>query len=182
MLPASSNRRRCSSISLSEFWHEAIPDAFIHNALDAFGRHPHTVIQILTKRPGRMRRIICDRYYNSGPPAHIWFGGTCADNRVKCTSDILRATKDRVGDFMAFASIEPDIFPIGPIEEVLVDRIVNAIWRLRRLARAETALFHWRVYGLKAEQVRSYEQTFLECSSSFPIFDLLSLSRRRTCY
>src|SRR3954447_22393553 len=33
-----------------------------------------------------------------------------------------------------------DLSPIGPIEELLADRIVNAIWRLRRLTRAETAL------------------------------------------
>jgi hypothetical protein len=57
-----------------------------------------------------------------------------------------------------------DLSPIGPIEELLADRIVNAIWRLRRLTRAETALLHWRVYRIKAEhlanEVRSYEETF----------------------
>jgi hypothetical protein len=59
--------------------------------------------------------------------------------------------------------VRADLSPMGPIEELLADRVVNAMWRLRRLARAETALFHWRVYGLKAdrlaEQVRSYEET-----------------------
>ena len=56
--------------------------------------------------------------------------------------------------------------PVGPIEELLAERVLNAMWRLRRLARAETALFHWRVHGLKAarlaEQVRSYEETLLD--------------------
>jgi hypothetical protein len=60
--------------------------------------------------------------------------------------------------------VRADLPPVGPIEELLVDRIVNAMWRLRRLARAETALFHWRVHELKAdrlrEQVRSYEEIF----------------------
>jgi hypothetical protein len=60
--------------------------------------------------------------------------------------------------------VRADLSPMGPIEELLADRVVNAVWRLRRLARAETALFHWRVYGLKADrlikQVRSYEETF----------------------
>jgi hypothetical protein len=40
------------------------------------------------------------------------------------------------------------------------------MWRLRRLVRAETALFHWRVHELKADrltnQVRSYQETFLD--------------------
>jgi len=42
----------------------------------------------------------------------------------------------------------------------------KAMWRLQRLARAETALFHWRVHELKAnrlaKQVCSYEKTFLD--------------------
>jgi hypothetical protein len=54
--------------------------------------------------------------------------------------------------------------PVGPIEECLVDRVVNAMWRLKRSERAETALFYWRMQGLKvirhAEQARSYEVTF----------------------
>jgi hypothetical protein len=62
--------------------------------------------------------------------------------------------------------VRADLSPVGPIEELLADRVVNVMWRLRRLARAETALFHWRVHGLKAarlaEQVRSYEETLLD--------------------
>ena len=62
--------------------------------------------------------------------------------------------------------VRADLSPVGPIEELLVDRIVNAMWRLQRLARAETALFHWRVHELKAnrlaKQVCSYEKTFLD--------------------
>jgi hypothetical protein len=49
--------------------------------------------------------------------------------------------------------VRADLSPIGPIEELLADRIANAIWRLRRLTRAETALLHWRVYRTKAEQL-----------------------------
>ena len=52
--------------------------------------------------------------------------------------------------------------PVGPIEKLLVERAINAMWRLRRSARAETALFHWRVYWLKAvrlrEQISSYNK------------------------
>jgi hypothetical protein len=70
--------------------------------------------------------------------------------------------------------VRADLSPVGPIEELLVDRIVNAIWRLRRLARAETALFHWRAQGLKAdrlaERISSYERASLGMGTfSFPI-------------
>jgi hypothetical protein len=70
-----------------------------------------------------------------------------------------------------YNQIRTHLSPVGPIEELLVDRIVNATWRLRRLARAETALFHWRVHELKADrltkQVRSYEGTLIN-GLSFP--------------
>src|SRR3974377_2347583 len=49
--------------------------------------------------------------------------------------------------------VRANFSPVGPIEEFLVDRVVNSMWRLRRLVRAETALFHWRVYGLKADRL-----------------------------
>jgi hypothetical protein len=53
-----------------------------------------------------------------------------------------------------------------------VDRVVNAMWRLQRLARAETALFHSRVQGLKADrlaiEVRSYEETLLDGAVFLP--------------
>lgn len=59
--------------------------------------------------------------------------------------------------------IRADLLPVGPIEEFLADQITNAIWRLRRVARAETALFHSRMHGLKADrlaiEVRSYEKS-----------------------
>ena len=59
-----------------------------------------------------------------------------------------------------------DRSPVGPIEEFLVERVVNAMWRLQRLARAETALLHSRVQGLKADllaiEVRSYEETLID--------------------
>ena len=64
--------------------------------------------------------------------------------------------------------VRTDRSPVGPIQEFLVDRVVNAMWRLQRLARAETALFHSRVQGLKADQlaieVRSYEMAPIDLS------------------
>jgi hypothetical protein len=49
--------------------------------------------------------------------------------------------------------VRANLSPVGPIEEFLVDCVVNAMWRLRRSARAETALFYWRVQGLKADRL-----------------------------
>ena len=62
--------------------------------------------------------------------------------------------------------VRANLSPVGPIEEFLVNRVANAMWRLKRLARAETALLHSRVQELKADRLateaRSYEQTLAD--------------------
>jgi hypothetical protein len=59
-----------------------------------------------------------------------------------------------------------ELSPVGPIEEFLVVDIISDMWRLQRLVRAETALFHSRMQGLKADrlanEVRSYEKDISE--------------------
>jgi hypothetical protein len=49
--------------------------------------------------------------------------------------------------------IRANLLPEGPIEEFYVDRVVNAMWRLRRLEQAEIALLHSRVHGLMADRL-----------------------------
>lgn len=111
----------CFVNSMSDFWHPEIPLDFIHNALDAFEQYPTTVFQILTKRPARMRRIITDRYGQTGLPEHFWLGVTCEDNRVKRQLDILRDTKHQVGGCTAFTSIEPITAPTDKIDLTDID-------------------------------------------------------------
>ena len=61
--------------------------------------------------------------------------------------------------------VQASLSPVGPIEEFLMDQIVNAMWRLRRLAKVETLLFHSRMHAVKADRIstemRSYEKTLL---------------------
>ena len=47
--------------------------------------------------------------------------------------------------------VRADLSPVGPIEELLVDRIVNAMSTLQLFARAETALYRWRVNELRVD-------------------------------
>jgi hypothetical protein len=64
--------------------------------------------------------------------------------------------------------LRADLSPVGPIEELLADRVVSIMWRLGRSERAETALFDWRVRELKvrqlADQVRSHESSVVDVS------------------
>jgi hypothetical protein len=71
--------------------------------------------------------------------------------------------------------VRAELSPVGPIEELLADRVVNIMWRLGRSARAETALFDWRVRELQvsrlADQVRSHESTFADFSFATHVAD-----------
>jgi len=62
-----------------------------------------------------------------------------------------------------FRRVRANLSSVGPIEEFLVERVIHTMWKLRRLTRAETALLHSRIHGLKAdrlaEEVASYEFT-----------------------
>lgn len=56
--------------------------------------------------------------------------------------------------------------PVGALEELLVDRMITAAWRLRRLIQVETGIFTWELDGIRIEQaereVRTYERTELD--------------------
>ena len=85
------------------------------------------------------------------------------------TRDVVLPEEDADAFEDLWNQVRTNLSPMGPIEELLVDRVVNATWRLRRLERAETLLFHSRMHGIKADrlaiQVRSYEYTL----DDFPV-------------
>jgi hypothetical protein len=58
--------------------------------------------------------------------------------------------------------IRTELSPVGPIEEFLMDRVVSDMWRLHRLVRAETALIHSRVQGLKADRLEIEAGSYVE--------------------
>jgi hypothetical protein len=58
------------------------------------------------------------------------------------TRDVVLPKEDAGAFEDLFNQVRANLSPVGPIEEFLADRVVNAMWRLRRLERAETALFH----------------------------------------
>jgi hypothetical protein len=69
-------------------------------------------------------------------------------------------------DMVAFEDLRNQVWadrsPVGPIEEFLVNQIVNAMWRLQRLARAETSLLYSRMQGLKADRLKAEVHSFEE--------------------
>jgi hypothetical protein len=59
-----------------------------------------------------------------------------------------------------------ELQPVGELENLLVDRIVAAHWRLRRLGWVEAGIFSWQLYGELLEraqgEAQNYERTGLE--------------------
>jgi hypothetical protein len=69
------------------------------------------------------------------------------------TRDVVLPEEDADAFEELFNQVRANLSPVGPIEEFLADRVVNAMWRLRRLERAETALLHSRIHELKADRL-----------------------------
>ncbi len=60
--------------------------------------------------------------------------------------------------------VRAELQPVGELENLLVDRIIAAYWRLRRLGMVEAGIFAWERSGALAEQAeqeaRIYEGQF----------------------
>lgn len=64
-------------------------------------------------------------------------------------------------------AILSDLAPSGPVEEFFADRAINSMWRLSRLERTETAIFHWRRYGFKVNKLKGKVSTFERTVTSY---------------
>lgn len=102
--------------SMSDWAHEDIPDAFVHQTFDVMEAAPGTIFQMLTKRPIRARKLLVGRYGNSGVPPNMWIGTTAETNDVAGRVNILRSIQDRTGQMTAFLSVEPIVGPTDQID------------------------------------------------------------------
>jgi protein gp37 len=96
--------------SMSDLFHEDVPDAFLHRVYDEMEHARHHTYQVLTKRAERMRDYLQWRY--SGPrlrPWHIWHGVSAENQRMLYQrGECLRQTPSRV----RFISAEPLLGPL----------------------------------------------------------------------
>lgn len=90
--------------SMSDLFHEQIPDEFIQQVFDVMAVcHWHT-FQVLTKRPERALGWIY--------PRNVWIGTSVEDGRVVQRIDRLRTAPASV----RFISFEPLIGPVGEVD------------------------------------------------------------------
>lgn len=57
-------------------------------------------------------------------------------------------------------SLRTELQPMGEMENLLVERIVSATWRLRRLGRVEAGIFAWELFAERADQARKQASTY----------------------
>ena len=147
--------------SMSDIFHEEVPDDFRDKVFDAIEDNPLTVFQCLTKRAHVLRQYIRARFKGRHVPDNIWLGPSVEDNRVKGRLRIMRALKDEVGDFTAFVSVEPIIGPCDALDFPRIDWVLTggeSGWHARPMqlewlrqahhgARAAGATIHFKQFG-----------------------------------
>lgn len=90
--------------SMSDLFHSQVPDDYIRRVFDTMRRAHWHVFQILTKRPGRLRRL--------GPaldwPPNVWIGVSIESDLLTPRADALRC----VPAVIRFLSLEPLLGPV----------------------------------------------------------------------
>lgn len=99
--------RRIFVNSMSDLFHEAVPEAFIHRVFDVMKRASQHQFQVLTKRSRRMASISASLRL----PENVWMGVSVENERYLSRIVDLRS----VAASVRFLSIEP---LLGPIEEL----------------------------------------------------------------
>jgi protein gp37 len=98
--------------SMSDLFHEAIPDEFIARVFEVMARADWHVFQVLTKRHERMLALSAQLPW----PANVWMGVSIENRRFVHRADYLR----RVPAAVRFISAEP---LLGPLENLDLDGI-----------------------------------------------------------
>ena len=140
--------------SMSDLFHESMPDEFLKNCFEVMQRADWHVYQILTKRPARMLAFV--RKYG-GIPDHIWLGTSVELEMYKTRVEILKQVPARI----KFVSFEPLLGPIGPIDLTGISwaivggesganhRPIKAEWvrEIRKQCRRSGVAFFFKQWG-----------------------------------
>lgn len=95
--------------SMSDLFHQGIPDDYIRQVFDVIRRAPQHTFQVLTKRARRMAEFFSDQE----PPRNAWLGVTVENRQHGIPRlDLLR----RVPAHIRFASVEPLLEDLGTLD------------------------------------------------------------------
>lgn len=154
-------RRRVFVNSMSDLFHEAIDDDFIHRVFEVMRLCNWKVFQVLSKRPERMASLMAGRLQPYADLQHIWLGTSVEDRRHGVPRiDTLRAISARV----RWISAEPLLEDLGTLDLTGIHLVVaggesgNHLYNAR--VRAQRGLVvtdgkHWLPRPDRIDWIRS---------------------------
>lgn len=152
--------------SMSDLFHEGVPDAFIERVLDVCTRAPQHTYQVLTKRAARLPQFFASRLC----PRNVWLGVSVEDRRYGVPRI---ASLRQVEAAVRFLSVEPLLADVGKLDLrgihwVIVGgesghhaRPMNPAWaeNVRRQAVAQGSAFFFKQWGAwGADGVRRHKK------------------------
>ncbi len=102
--------------SMSDLFHEDMPDEYLDQIFDIIKKTPQHTYQILTKRAENM----FEYFQNHNVPDNVWLGVTVENSSYTYRIDILRKIKSTI----KFVSFEPLIGPIDKIDLENIDWVI----------------------------------------------------------
>lgn len=107
------NPKRIFVNSMSDLFHEGVPDEYIIAVAEVMRVANWHTYQILTKRADRMKELLCGKLRAIASLPHIWWG-VSVENRSQGVPRIGSLRKARVA--VSFLSIEPLLEDLGAID------------------------------------------------------------------
>jgi protein gp37 len=152
--------RRVFVNSMSDLFHELVPDAFVYAVFERMRHANWHSYQILTKRPERMAAVVrayYARHPGQGPLPQVWLGTSIENDRWTARADALRETPAAV----RFVSAEPLLGTLPSLVLTEIDwlivggesgtgaRPMDPAWarQLRDLALATGTAFFFKQWG-----------------------------------
>lgn len=99
--------------SMSDLFHESVPDSFILQIAQVMLEANWHIFQILTKRPDRMSRLLSGPLSSFAAQPHIWWG-VSVENRKHGLARLRKLQKTSIA--VRFLSIEPLLEDLGEID------------------------------------------------------------------
>lgn len=102
--------------SMSDLFHEDIPDAFIKSVFKAMKDNPQHIFQVLTKRSKRLVEMAEDLPWSK----NVWMGVTVENEKVRFRIDDLR----KVNANVRFLSVEPLLSALPDLNLKEIDWVI----------------------------------------------------------
>ena len=139
--------------SMSDLFHERIPEAYVHEVFDVMGRASQHTFQILTKRHERLAELAPTLRWH----ANVWMGVSIENRRFVHRADYLR----EVDASVRFISAEPLLGPLEGLDLARIDWLIAGgesgprhrrsdpdwIRQLRDRCQTESVAFFFKQWG-----------------------------------